>query len=326
MATVIEVPSLIRKDWTIEELEHIHELPMTDLFFRAQTVMREYHDPTKIQTASLLSIKTGACPEDCGYCPQSAHHHTDLESEALVDLDTVKTAAQNAKDSGSTRLCMGAAWRKVRDGVEFDRVLEMVRAVRAEGLQACCTLGMLTAPQAERLAEAGLTAYNHNLDTGPQYYDKIITTRTFEDRLNTLRNVREAGIQICSGGILGMGESLQDRMEMLQVLASEDPHPESVPINALVPIEGTPLQDQPVIDAFQLSRMIATARIAMPQSMVRLSAGRAQMTDEAQALCFLAGANSIFSGDTLLTAPNAGDTRDGILFRKMGMKALRVAD
>ena len=312
----------IRNDWTAEELREIHDLPFTELIFQAQTVHRHYNDPTTIQQCTLLSIKTGACPEDCGYCPQSAHHNSELEKEPLMDVAPVLAAAKEAKDSGSTRFCMGAAWREVKDGPNFDAVLEMVRGVRDLGMEACCTLGMLNEDQAERLAEAGLTAYNHNLDTSPDYYDKIISTRTYDDRLQTLQRVRNAGVSLCCGGIVGMGEAIQHRIGMLQVLATHDPHPESVPINALVPVPGTPLEDQPPVDPLEMVRMIATARIAMPQSRVRLSAGRLEMSDETQALCFLAGANSIFAGDKLLTTPNPGESRDEQLFAKLGLKPM----
>lgn len=312
----------IRHDWIVEELQAIHNLPITELVFRAQAVHREFHDPTKVQFCTLLSIKTGACPEDCAYCPQSAHHDTDLEPERLLEVDRVLSAAQAARENGSTRFCMGAAWREVREGRQFDQVLEMVRGVRALGLEACCTLGMLTEEQAARLAEAGLTAYNHNLDTSPEFYGEIISTRTYEERLQTLRNVRAAGVTVCCGGIIGMGERLADRMGMLAVLAGQDPHPESVPVNALVAVEGTPLAGRPPVDPIEMVRMIATARIAMPASKVRLSAGRAAMSDETQALCFLAGANSIFAGDKLLTTPNPGEDHDRRLMDKLGLTPL----
>jgi biotin synthase len=315
----------LRYDWTEAELEAIHNLPFTELVFQAQTVHRQYHAPNKVQQCTLLSIKTGACPEDCAYCPQSAHHNTDLEREALIDVDEALAAAREAKANGSTRFCMGAAWREVRPGKQFDQVLEMVRGVRELGLEACCTLGMLTEDQAKQLADAGLTAYNHNLDTGPEYYGQIISTRTYEDRLRTIQNVRKAGVSVCCGGIVGMGERIQDRIAMLAVLAGHNPHPESVPINALVAVEGTPLEDQPPVDPLEMVRIIATARIAMPASMVRLSAGRTAMTDETQALCFLAGANSIFAGEKLLTTPNPGEDRDKALFDKLGLEPLEAA-
>jgi len=311
-----------RHDWTDGEIAAIHELPLTELVFLAQVAHRRYHDPTRVQLCTLLSIKTGGCPEDCGYCPQSAHYETGVERQGLLPLDEVLAKARQARDAGSTRFCMGAAWRQVRDGAEFERVLAMVRGVRELGLEACCTLGMLTREQAEQLAEAGLTAYNHNLDTGPDYYRRIITTRTYDDRLRTLGHVREAGITVCSGGILGMGESRADRIAMLGVLARLDPHPESVPINALVRVAGTPLADCPPLDPLDLVRMIATARITMPASFVRLSAGRTEMSEETQALCFLAGANSIFTGERLLTTPNPGQDHDRALLGRLGLSPL----
>ena len=317
-----EVAPLLRHDWTVDELHEIHDLPITELVFRAQSAHREFHDPAKVQLCTLLSIKTGACPEDCAYCPQSAHHDTDVAPEKLLEVDRVLEAAVEAKENGSTRFCMGAAWREVRDGAQFEQVLDMVRGVRALDLEACCTLGMLNEDQAQRLAEAGLTAYNHNLDTGPDYYGDIVHTRTYADRLRTLKHVRGAGISVCCGGIIGMGERIEDRLGMLEVLASHEPHPESVPINALVAVEGTPLADQPPVDPFEMVRMIATARIAMPASKVRLSAGRTSMSDETQALCFLAGANSIFTGEKLLTTPNPGEDHDRALLNKLGLEPL----
>lgn len=316
---------MLRHDWTVAELREIHNLPLTELVFRAQTLHREYHPANKVQRCTLLSIKTGACPEDCGYCPQSAHYNTTVTPEKLLPVDEVLEAAARAREAGSTRFCMGAAWREVRDGAQFDNVLDMVRGVRAMGMEACCTLGMLNPQQAKRLAEAGLSAYNHNLDTGPGFYDEIISTRTYDDRLRTLRNVREAGISVCCGGIVGMGEGIDDRLEMLSIIASQQPHAESVPINALVPVEGTPLEDRPPVDPIDMVRMIATARIALPSSRIRLSAGRLEMSDETQALCFLAGANSVFAGDKLLTTANPGDDRDIQLFEKLGLEALEAS-
>ncbi len=310
----------IRHDWTLEELRDLHDAPFTDLVFEAQGVHRLNHRADTIQKCTLLSIKTGACPEDCGYCPQSAHYDTGLTREALIDVDAALDAAQQARAGGATRFCMGAAWREVREGANFDRVLDMVRGVRALGMEACCTLGMLTPAQAERLAEAGLTAYNHNLDTSPEFYPEIISTRTYEDRLRTIENVRGAGISVCCGGIIGMGESVTDRLRLIQVLASQQPHPESVPINALVPVEGTPLAGRPPVAPIEMVRMVATARIAMPLSRVRLSAGRLSMSVETQALCFLAGANSIFSGDKLLTTPNPGKDDDSEMLESLGMQ------
>ena len=310
----------LRFDWTLPEIEAIYNLPLPELMFRAQTVHREFHNPDEIQGCQLLSIKTGGCPEDCGYCPQSAHYKTGLERESLLSVENALAAAQNAKDSGATRFCMGAAWRSIPDGKEFDAVLEMVKGVRALGLEACCTLGMLNETQAERLAEAGLSAYNHNLDTSPEFYGSIISTRTYNDRLKTLANVRKAGVTVCSGGIIGMGETARDRYGLLQQLAMQNPHPESVPVNQLVKVEGTPLENEKSLDVFDFVRMIATARILMPSSYVRLSAGRLQLSDEAQALCFLAGANSIFMGEKLLTTPNPESDRDKNLLDKLGMR------
>ncbi|MCZ6484570.1 MAG: biotin synthase BioB [Acidobacteria bacterium] len=313
---------LIRHDWSDEEIEAIHNLPIPDLLFQAQLVHRRYHDPQKVQLCTLLSIKTGGCPEDCAYCPQSAYYKSGVNSQALLDTEEVVEAARQARDNGSTRFCMGAAWREVRQGPEFERVLEMVRQIRELGLEACCTLGMLTLDQAKRLAEAGLTAYNHNLDTGPDYYSRIISTRTYQDRLQTLEHVREAGVTVCCGGILGMGERLQDRIALLRVLSHLNPHPESVPINSLVRVEGTPLGHEPPVDPIEIVRMIATARIVMPKSRVRLSAGRTEMSVETQALCFVAGANSIFSGEKLLTTPNPGISHDRDLLAKLGLTPL----
>ncbi|MEM9635764.1 MAG: biotin synthase BioB [Pseudomonadota bacterium] len=304
----------IRHDWDLSEIVALHELPLLELVGRANTVHRQHHDPNQLQKASLLSIKTGGCPENCAYCPQSAHHRdVDLTRERLMDPDKVLALASNAKSAGAERFCMGAAWREVRDGKEFDAVLKMVAGVRSLGMEACVTLGMLKPHQAERLAEAGLTAYNHNLDTSPEFYDKIISTRTYQDRLETIDTVREAGIEVCCGGIIGMGETVEDRASMLQVLAKFEPHPESVPINALVPVAGTPLANRRVIDPLELVRMVAAARLVMPASTVRLSAGRADLNREAQILCLVAGANSIFYGDTLLTTPNADLGQDGEL-------------
>ena len=314
-----------RHDWTVEEIRRIHDLPLPELMFRAQTVHRRHHDPDRVQMCTLLSIKTGGCPEDCAYCPQSAHHETAIARQKLLDLPAVLAAAAVARASGSTRFCMGAAWREVHDGPEFDRVLEMVRGVAELGLEVCCTLGMLSASQAERLAEAGLTAYNHNLDSGPGFYDRIVTTRTYADRLATLGRVREAGITLCCGGIVGMGESVADRLDMLRVLAEMNPHPESVPVNALVAVAGTPLAGRPVVDGIEMARMIACARIVLPRSLVRLSAGRSEMSDETQALCLLAGANSIFTGERLLTTPNPGEDADARLFSKLGLEPLSLA-
>lgn len=311
----------IRHDWTIDQIVGLHELPLLELVGRANAVHRQHHDPNKVQKASLLSIKTGGCPENCAYCPQSAHHReVDLTRDRLMEPAKVIAMAETAKAAGAERFCMGAAWRQVRDGKEFDAVIEMVEGVRALGMEACVTLGMLKPHQAERLAAAGLTAYNHNLDTSPEFYGQIITTRTYEDRLDTLATVRSFGIDLCCGGIIGMGESIRDRASMLHVLASMDPHPESIPINALVPVGGTPLANRPRVDPLALVRMVATARLVMPASTVRLSAGRSALNREAQVLCLVAGANSVFYGDTLLTTPNAGIGEDAELFAAIGQQ------
>ncbi len=312
--------AIIRYDWTLEEIAQIYNLSIPELVFRAQSIHRKFHNPDEIQGCMLLSIKTGRCPEDCAYCPQSAHYKTGIEASPLMNLEEMLRAAANARAAGATRFCMGAAWRQAPQGAEFDLVLEAVRGVRKLGLEACCTLGMLTDEQAKMLAEAGLTAYNHNLDTSPEFYGEIITTRTYKERLETLQRVRDAGISVCCGGIIGMGESRQDRYSLLHQLASQKPHPESVPVNLLVRVEGTPLSDQELPDTFEMVRMIATARILMPESMVRLSAGRLSMSQEAQALCVLAGANSIFMGDKLLTTPNPTSDRDMEMFERMGVR------
>jgi biotin synthase len=304
---------------TIDRIAQIYHQPFPHLLFEAQRIHREHHDPRAVQMCTLSSIKTGACPEDCGYCAQSVHYNTGLKPEPLMDLDEVLAQAQAAKAAGSTRFCMGAAWREVRDGAQFDRVLEMVRQVAALEMEVCCTLGMLKPHQAQQLKEAGLTAYNHNLDTSETYYDKIITTRTYEDRLETIRAVSDAGISVCCGGILGLGESVQDRLEMLATLSTFEPPPESIPINCLIPIAGTPLENAPMVESIELVRIIATTRILFPKAMVRLSAGRTQMSDELQALCFFAGANSIFTGAVLLTAPNPERSHDEQLLDRLGM-------
>ena len=304
----------------LENAERLYALPLFDLLFEAHRVHREHHDAQDIQRCTLLSIKTGGCPEDCAYCPQSAHYDTGLAKQALVPLDAVREAARNARLNGAQRFCMGAAWREVKDGPAFDRVLDMVRAVKSEGLEACVTLGMITPEQALRLKQAGLDAYNHTLDTSREPYAEIITTRTYDDRLRTLRAARSAGIGLCSGGIIGMGESVRDRLAMLAELAALDPPPESVPINLLIPVEGTPLADAPPVDPLDLVRVVAVARLLMPRSRVRLSAGRLSLSNEAQVLCFFAGANSIFLGDTLLTRPNPEpDADDALLARLRGV-------
>jgi biotin synthase len=311
----------VRHDWGCEEILALLTLPLLELVDRARDVHRRFHADGKVQLASLLSIKTGACPEDCKYCPQSAHYakSTGLKRETLLDVDEVLAKARLAKDAGATRFCMGAAWREVKDGEAFDSVIEMVRGVRALDMEACVTLGMLTEAQARRLAEAGLTAYNHNLDTSPEFYGEIITTRTYQDRLDTLVHVRQAGIRVCCGGIIGMGESVEDRARLLETLANLDPHPESVPINALVAVPGTPLEDRSPIDPLDLVRMVAAARVLMPASHVRLSAGRRALSREAQILCFLAGANSIFYGDKLLTTANNDVADDLALIEEAGL-------
>jgi biotin synthase len=315
----------IRHDWTREEIGAIFRLPFTELIFRAQTVHRQFHPPDEVQLCRLLSIKTGGCPEDCAYCPQSAHYETGVARESLLDEREVLAIATKAKAEGATRFCMGAAWRQAPEGAEFERVLEMVRSVAALDMEVCCTLGMLTEEQAFQLKEAGLTAYNHNLDTSPEFYGEIITTRVYDERLHTIAHVRNAGITVCCGGILGMGESEEDRIGLLQQLANFDPHPESVPINMLVRAPGTPLADAEKLDPLVMVRTIATARILMPKSRVRLAAGRRAMSDEAVALCFLAGANSIFTGEKLLTTPNPSEDEDAALLRNLGMRAMQHA-
>jgi biotin synthase len=317
--------SAVRHDWTREQIKAIYLLPLPELIFRAQLAHREFHKPEEIQLCRLLSIKTGACPEDCSYCPQSAHYDTGLSRQELMDPADVLVAARRAKDDGATRFCMGAAWREVRDGKDFESVLEMVSGVAELGMEVCCTLGMLSETQAQRLKDAGLTAYNHNLDTSPEFYEDIITTRVYEDRLRTISNVRKAGITVCCGGILGMGESEEDRIGLLEQLSNLNPHPESVPINMLVRAAGTPLEDAEDLDPILMVRTIATARILMPASRVRLAAGRQQMSREAVALCFLAGANSIFSGEKLLTTPNPAADEDEALLQSLGMKAMQHA-
>jgi biotin synthase len=306
---------------SFDQIHQIYSQPLPDLMFEAQSVHRSHHDPKAVQLCTLGNIKMGGCAEDCGYCSQSAHHDAAVTPEPLMQLDAVMAEATAAKTSGATRFCMGAAWREVRDGAQFDRVLEMVREVASLDMEVCCTLGMLKPHQAAQLKEAGLTAYNHNLDTSPGYYDKVISTRTYADRLATIAAVSEAGISVCCGGIVGLGETERDRLEMLQVLTELDPQPESIPINRLIPIAGTPLENAPEVDPLEIVRMIATTRILFPQAMVRLSAGRTEMSDELQAMCFLAGANSIFTGDVLLTAANPSRSHDAALLQKLGMIA-----
>jgi biotin synthase len=301
-------------------VEALYRLPLTELLFQAQTVHRQFHDPAEVQRCTLLSIKTGGCPEDCSYCPQSAHYSTGVEREELMDVDAVVGAARRAKDAGSTRFCMGAAWREARDGSGFDRVIEMVEAVAETGMEVCTTLGMLTAEQARRLKSAGLTAYNHNLDTSEEFYPQIIRTRTYQERLDTLGHVADAGLSVCCGGIVGMGESSRDRCALLAQLGRLQPHPESVPVNLLVRTAGTPLEGATELDPIELVRTVACARLVTPEARVRLSAGRLALSPEAQALCFLAGANSIFSGDKLLTAPNPGVDEDAALLSRLGLR------
>ncbi|MDQ3393628.1 MAG: biotin synthase BioB [Bacteroidota bacterium] len=310
----------IRNNWTRQEIELIYNTPILDLIYKAATVHREYNDPQEVQVCTLLSVKTGGCPEDCSYCPQAARYHTDVKVHKLLPTAEVLAAALAAKESGSTRFCMGAAWREIRDNKDFDRIIDMVKGVSNIGMEVCCTLGMLTASQAEKLKEAGLYAYNHNLDTSEEHYDQIITTRTYENRLDTIENVRKAKISVCSGGIIGLGETENDRIGMLQTLSNLPEHPESVPVNALVPVEGTPLENQEKVSIWEMVRMIATARIIMPRAMVRLSAGRVRMNLEEQALCFMAGANSIFAGDKLLTTPNPEENIDKKMFQVLNLK------
>ncbi len=317
--------SAIRHDWQIDEIEALFEKPFNDLLFEAQQVHRARFDPNRVQVSTLLSIKTGACPEDCGYCSQSSKYDTSLEREKLLPIEEVIEAARVAKSKGSTRFCMGAAWRNPTDR-NLEKVIEMVEAVRDLGMETCVTLGMLTATQAQRLKEAGLDYYNHNLDTSPEFYGNVISTRTFQDRLETLDHVRNAGINVCSGGILGMGESRHDRACLLQELINQPKHPESVPINMLVQVEGTPLFGVDALDPLEFVRTIAVARILMPESYVRLSAGRTEMSDELQSLCFLAGANSMFYGERLLTTDNPETDRDRKLFSRLGIEMEKVED
>ncbi|GGZ55278.1 biotin synthase BioB [Mesonia mobilis] len=308
-----------KHNWTKEEILEIYNKPLMHLLYEAASVHREHHDANKVQVSTLLSIKTGGCPEDCGYCPQAARYHTDIEGNELMSVNQVKAQALRAKASGSSRVCMGAAWRNVKDGPEFDNVLEMVRTINKLDMEVCCTLGMLTENQAKRLEEAGLYAYNHNLDTSEEYYKEVISTRGYEDRLETLDNVRKTNVTVCSGGIIGMGESAEDRAGMLVALATLNPQPESVPINALVPVEGTPMEEQQKVSIWEMVRMVATTRIVMPETQVRLSAGRTDMSREGQAMCFFAGANSIFAGDKLLTTPNPDVTEDMVMFKELGL-------
>ena len=311
---------MIRNDWTLTEVEDLYNTPLLELIYKAASLHREYNDTGEVQVCTLLSIKTGGCSEDCAYCPQAARYHTGLDVQALMKKDEVLEYAKKAKDAGSTRFCMGAAWREVRDNRDFDRVIDMVKGVNEMGMEVCCTLGMLTEDQAKKLADAGLYAYNHNLDTSAEYYGDIITTRTYDDRLKTLDNVRKAGVSVCCGGIVGLGESHEDRIKMLHTLATMPEHPESVPVNALVPVKGTPLENNAKVNVWDLVRMIASARILMPKAMVRLSAGRTSMSIADQTLCFMAGANSIFAGEKLLTTPNPTFDEDMAMFDLLGLK------
>jgi len=315
--------SHIKHDWSKEQILEIYRKPMMELLYEAATVHRQFHNPNEVQVSTLLSIKTGGCPEDCGYCPQAARYHTDIEGNDLMTVSHVKAQALRAKASGSSRVCMGAAWRNVKDGEEFDQVLEMVRTINKLDMEVCCTLGMITENQAQRLAEAGLYAYNHNLDTSEDYYKDVISTRAFQDRLDTIDNVRKTNVTVCSGGIIGMGEAIEDRAGMLVALASLSPQPESTPINALVAVEGTPMEDIEPISIWEMIRMVATTRIVMPQTQVRLSAGRTQMSREGQAMCFFAGANSIFAGDKLLTTPNPDVNEDMEMFQMLGLQPMK---
>lgn len=315
----------IRNDWSIEEIKLLYHEPLLELVYKAATVHRTWHSSSAVQVCTLLSIKTGGCTEDCAYCGQAARYHTNIKVKALMDKEEVLSIAARAKASGSSRFCMAAAWREVRDNKDFERVLEMVKGVNALGLEVCCTLGMLTETQAERLQEAGLYAYNHNLDSSESYYDEIISTRTYGDRLNTLNNVRKAGISVCCGGIIGLGETHEDRIGMLHTLSNLPQHPESVPINALARVPGTPLQDLAKVDVWDMVRMIAVARILMPKAMVRLSAGRSEMSTTEQAWCFMAGANSIFTSESeeLLVTPNPKLDEDRTMFELLGLTPLR---
>lgn len=315
--------SEIRHNWTKEEILEIYNRPLMGLLYDAATIHRLHHDPNTVQVSTLLSIKTGGCPEDCGYCPQAARYHTDIKGNDLMSVQQVKAQALRAKSSGSSRVCMGAAWRNVKDGPEFDNVLEMVRTINKLDMEVCCTLGMVTENQAQRLAEAGLYAYNHNLDTSEDYYKDVISTRAFEDRLDTISNVRKTNVTVCSGGIIGMGEAIEDRAGMLVALATLDPQPESTPINALVAVPGTPMEEIEPISIWEMIRMVATTRIVMPLTQVRLSAGRTEMSREGQAMCFFAGANSIFAGDKLLTTPNPDVNEDMKMFELLGLTPMK---
>jgi biotin synthase len=314
----------VRHNWTKEEMLDIYNKPLLELIYEAATVHRKYHDPREVQISSLISIKTGGCSEDCSYCPQAARYNTDIDIHKILTVDEVTEKAQAAKSGGASRMCLGAAWREVRDNKDFDKVLEMVKTVNGMDMEVCCTLGMLTEDQAQKLGAAGLYAYNHNVDTSEENYDKVITTRTYADRLNTIDNVRKANVTVCSGGIIGMGETTADRVSMLLTLSSMEKHPESVPINTLVPVKGTPMEDLEQAPIWDLIRMIATTRIVMPKSAVRLSAGRLERSFEGQAMCFMAGANSIFAGDKLLTTPNPEMNQDMEMFNLLGLKPMKA--
>lgn len=318
---VVATNDNIKSNWQLEEILKLFSLPFADLMFSASVIHRQYHDPNAVQISTLLSIKTGSCPEDCKYCPQSAHYNTGLQKEPFMEIQKVVEAAKQAKEAGASRFCMGAAWRNLNDR-DLDKVCHMIKEVKDLGMETCVTLGMINAEQTSRLKNAGLDYYNHNIDTSPEYYKEIITTRSFEDRLNTLENVRNAGINVCSGGIVGMGEKREDRAKMLQTLANLPTQPQSVPINMLVKVKGTPLEKVEGVDEFEFIRTIAVARILMPRSFVRLSAGREQMNDQTQSLCFLAGANSIFYGEKLLTTGNPESVKDQELFAKLGIKTI----
>lgn len=320
----MEKEQLVRHDWTKEELLAIYNQPLMGLVYRAASVHRLWHHPEEVQVATLLSVKTGGCPEDCSYCGQAARYHTDIKVQALLPTDTVLAHARKAKENGASRFCMAAAWREVRDNRDFNRIIDMVKGVNELGLEVCCTLGMLTENQAKRLQEAGLYAYNHNLDTSADYYNEVISTRKFDNRINTIDNVRKAGLTVCSGGIIGLGETVDDCISMLLTLATMEKHPESVPINALARVKGTPLENNPKVEIWEMVRMIATARIAMPASMVRLSSGRIEMSEVEQAWCFMAGANSIFAGElqTLLVTPNPGLNDDIQMLHTLGLRPM----
>ena len=309
----------IRNDWSFEEIKRIYHKPLMELISDAVVVHKQFQTSGEVQVCTLLSVKTGGCPEDCAYCPQAARYHTDVDVHKLMDVDDVLSKANEAKENGSTRFCMGAAWREVRDNRDFDKVIDMVKGVNEIGLEVCCTMGMLSEEQAKRLKEAGLYAYNHNLDTSEEHYEEIITTRSYDDRLETIGHVRNSGISVCSGGIIGLGESHDDRIKMIHTLATMEMHPESVPVNALVAVEGTPLEEMKRVEVWDMVRMIATVRLTMPQTMVRLSAGRMDMPVVEQSLCFLAGANSIFAGDKLLTTPNPEVDQDKAMFELLGL-------